>query len=178
MKPTIQHPWRLGLFAVLSVLDLSLTYQLLADGGGTIYESNPFANAWLGKYGWSGLAFYKLLSMSVVVAVAAYVSCSRPVAGGRILTFACIAVAMVVSYSYSLRGTTYNRLIAHADNMPTPQELDRYLKQTAKYAADRERNRKLDSLRSKKVTSNGHPLEENSAPVSFSVADLNAADHQ
>jgi hypothetical protein len=70
---------------------------------GQVYESNPIAEAWLSAYGWSGLVLFKLLIIVVVAAVASFVSLSRPRAGGRILTFACIAVAVVVAYSTHMR---------------------------------------------------------------------------
>jgi hypothetical protein len=43
-----------------------------------------------------------LVIILIVGAVAAFVSLSRPRTGGHILTFACLAVAVVVSYSIHL----------------------------------------------------------------------------
>jgi hypothetical protein len=87
---------------LLSVADLGLTYALIQQGNGEVYESNPIAEAWLNSYGWTGLALFKLAIILVVAAVAVYVSLSRPRTGGHILTFACLAVALVVGYSVHL----------------------------------------------------------------------------
>jgi hypothetical protein len=88
---------------MLSVADLALTYALIRDGDGQVYESNPIAEAWLSAYGWSGLVLFKLLIILIVAALAAVVSLSRPRTGGHILTFACLAVAVVVAYSSQMR---------------------------------------------------------------------------
>jgi hypothetical protein len=98
----IFHPRRLTLYAILSAADLGLTYFLIRQGDGDVYESNPIAEAWLSSYGWVGLAIFKLLIVLIVAAVAAFVSLSRPRTGGHILTFACLAVAVVVGYSVHL----------------------------------------------------------------------------
>jgi hypothetical protein len=90
---------KLGAFAALSVADLALTWHLLATGGGTVCENNPFAGAWLAAFGWAGLALYKTLAVSMVAASAGYVSLHRPRTGARLLTFACWATAAVVLYS-------------------------------------------------------------------------------
>jgi len=102
MNASIFHPIRLVLYAVLSAADLALTYALIQRGDGDVYESNPIAEAWLSSYGWTGLALYKLVIVLIVASVAAFVSLSRPRTGGHILTFACLAVASVVSYSVHL----------------------------------------------------------------------------
>src|SRR6266849_905705 len=102
MKPSIFHPLRLILYAVLSAADLGLTYALIRQGEGDVYESNPIAEAWLSSYGWAGLAVFKLVIVLIVAALAAFVSLSRPRTGGHILTFACLAVAGVVAYSVHL----------------------------------------------------------------------------
>jgi len=102
MSVNIFHPVRLTLYAVLSVADLGLTYVLIQRGNGEVYESNPIAEAWLSSYGWTGLALYKLVIILIVGAVSAFVSLSRPRTGGHILTFACLAVAGVVTYSIHL----------------------------------------------------------------------------
>jgi hypothetical protein len=96
------HPGRLFLYAVLSLLDLVLTYRLMQSSGGHVYESNPIANAWLSKYGWAGLTAFKMASMGLVSMAAILISVRHPQMGARVLTFACSAVAAVVLYSCSL----------------------------------------------------------------------------
>jgi hypothetical protein len=93
------HTGKLLAYLTLSFADLFLTYALLQKTDGAVYEGNPIANAWLTAYGWAGLATFKLVTMLLVAAVAAYVSFYRPQIGGRLLGFACCAVAFVVAYS-------------------------------------------------------------------------------
>jgi Domain of unknown function (DUF5658) len=95
---------RLLLYAALSVVDLVLTYRLLERGGGHVYEGNPVANAWLSAYGWTGLAWFKVGCMALVVGVAGVLCIWRPKTADRLLNFACAAVALVVIYSCSLVG--------------------------------------------------------------------------
>ncbi|HEV3118734.1 MAG TPA: DUF5658 family protein [Gemmataceae bacterium] len=99
---TWAHLLRLGIFATLSIIDLALTYRLIRVGGGYIYESNPFANEWLQRFGWRGLAAYKIMAMALVAIIAIYVSVSRPRVGSRLLNFACLVVCVVVVYSFCM----------------------------------------------------------------------------
>ena len=102
MSISTLHPRRLLLFATLSLLDLALTYKVVRSGGGYVYESNPIANEWLTRFGWSGLAFFKILAMSIAVFSLILVSLYRPRTGSCLLNFACLAVSGVVVYSFSL----------------------------------------------------------------------------
>jgi len=102
MSVKILHPGKLSLYLTLSLADLFLTYRLLQEGGGRVYEGNPIANAWLVAYGWRGLVMFKLLAMLLVGCMAAYVSLYHPQKGGHILQFACCALGLVVIYSCSL----------------------------------------------------------------------------
>jgi hypothetical protein len=92
------HLGKLAVYVALSFADLFLTYTLLHKTDGA-YEGNPIANAWLAAYGWAGLAAFKLVAMLLVTTVAVYVSIYRPQIAGRLLGFACCAVAFVVIYS-------------------------------------------------------------------------------
>jgi hypothetical protein len=96
------HPKKLSIFAALSFADLLLTYQLLQKTGGSVYESNPIANAWLVSYGWAGLVVFKLIAIAVLVSVAGVLSLRQPRLAGEVITFACVAVGGVVLYSCSL----------------------------------------------------------------------------
>jgi hypothetical protein len=174
MKFTFHHPCRLAVFATLSVLDLALTYQLIQESGGRIYESNPIAGAWLSKYGWSGMALYKMLSMSIVVAVAAFISYSRPLAGGRLLTFACAAVALVVGYSYSLKGTAGDRQLAHYDRRWTPEELDRYISRSPKLTQNHGRGSQGQGNRTK-PNSPATRIDAHGSTAAYPVADVDTA---
>jgi hypothetical protein len=89
-------------FGALSLADLVLTWALIVLGGGTVYESNPVAGAWLADYGWRGLLVFKVLAAGLVVAVTFLLVRYRPWAALAIVLFACVAVGMVVWHSYSL----------------------------------------------------------------------------
>src|SRR5260370_5857021 len=104
-------PRRLLLFATLSLLDLALTYKVVRSGGGYVYESNPIANEWLTRFGWTGLAFFKILAMSIAVFSVILVSLYRPRTGSCLLNFACLAVSGVVVYSFSLSNVIGNSLV-------------------------------------------------------------------
>ncbi len=104
MRATIPHFGKLFVFALLSFADLFLTWHLLEQGTGQVYESNPIARWWLEQHGWLGLVLFKLGVVVVVAGLALLISRYRPRAGGCVLTFACSAVALVVLYSSSLAG--------------------------------------------------------------------------
>jgi len=104
------HPGKLILFTSLSAIDLYLTNRLLQQSGGSVYESNPIANAWLTNYGLPGLIAFKAVSMSLVITACYFISISRPRMGGMVLSFACAALVAVVIYSFSLAG---NSLLGH-----------------------------------------------------------------
>jgi hypothetical protein len=95
---------KLILFGVLSVADFLLTWGLIEGGGGQVYETNPIADWWLQSYGWSGLAFFKFLIVGVFTASAVLICLHRPRAGRHLVTFGCVAVAVVVIYSCVLTG--------------------------------------------------------------------------
>jgi Domain of unknown function (DUF5658) len=97
-----RHSGKMLAYVTLSLADLYLTYALVQNSGGLIYESNPIANAWLARYGWTGLALFKLAAMLLVTLAVAYIACYRPQTADRILRFACCAVAFVVVYSFWL----------------------------------------------------------------------------
>src|ERR1700736_6621006 len=93
---------RLFVYGALSCLDLALTYQLIQKGGGFIYESNPVAEEWLRRYGWTGLVCFKLLAVSIAAFSVVLVSVYRPRVGSLLLNFALVVVSVVVLYSFSL----------------------------------------------------------------------------
>jgi hypothetical protein len=91
-------------FLFLSLLDLLLTWWLLEQGDGRVYEGNPIARWWLVQAGWLGLAAFKLGAVLLVGALAAAIACLRPRTGAFVLTFACFVLGGVVLYSSSLAG--------------------------------------------------------------------------
>jgi hypothetical protein len=92
----------LVLFVVLSLVDLCTTFVLIQGGGGKIEEGNPFARAWLLRYGWEGMVIFKMGAMLVVASVVLLLVRYRPLVGAFVVTFACLAVGSVSIYSYHL----------------------------------------------------------------------------
>jgi hypothetical protein len=102
MSATRFHPGKFALYTLLSVADLSLTFFLLTRGKGIIYESNPVASAWLASFGWSGLVVYKALTMALLASIIVFISVHQNRLAGRLLVFACVALAAVVGYSANI----------------------------------------------------------------------------
>jgi hypothetical protein len=98
------HPRKVLLFVVLSLSDLGLTWLLLRQDGGRLYEGNPLAGWCLAAYGWPGLAAFKAATVAAVVGLAACIGRSRPRAGNRVVAFACAAAGVAVGYGCYLAG--------------------------------------------------------------------------
>jgi hypothetical protein len=96
------HPAKLALYTALSIADLYCTYVLVQQTNGSAYEANPLAAVWLSRYGWSGLAFFKLMAVAFVTVVAMGVSWTRPNAGAFVLKFACTTTMVVILYSWMM----------------------------------------------------------------------------
>jgi hypothetical protein len=89
------------LFAILSALDLLLTFALLrADAGA--YESNPVAAACLEQHGWSGLALYKVGAVAAFTGAVLLLIRRRPKVGAVMVTLGCLILLSVTSYSHRL----------------------------------------------------------------------------
>jgi hypothetical protein len=103
------HARKILLFGLLSAADLFLTWRLLRQADGQVYESNPIANWWLVSYGWPGLAAFKLAVVVLAMGLSIVLSRAHPRAGARVLEFACSALLVVVLYSCSLFGLLAQR---------------------------------------------------------------------
>jgi hypothetical protein len=90
------------LFGLLGLLDLALTTTLLTQGHGKVYESNPFASAWMARFGWPGLVAFKFLAIVVAGSASAILCRRRPLVGRVVLAFACLAGMAVNAYSIFL----------------------------------------------------------------------------
>jgi hypothetical protein len=101
----------LVLYAGLSVTDFALTYALVTEG--VAYEANPVAAAWLHRYGWAGLAWFKALGAAVFAVPAVLVARRRPRTGALLVTLGCLVMVWVVVYS--------NGLLAQAAQPPRPE---------------------------------------------------------
>ena len=91
----------LALYVLLSVADLKLTASLLRAND-EAFESNPVAAACLERYGWRGLAVYKAAGVVAFAGAVILLIRHRPKAGAGVVTFGCVALLSVTTYSYSL----------------------------------------------------------------------------
>lgn len=101
----LEHTGKQLSFALLSVADLTMTWALIRDGLGSVYESNPVAAWCLHGYGWAGMAVFKALMVLTSGGLSEVISRYRPRTGGRVLVLGCIITASVVLYSGYLYGT-------------------------------------------------------------------------
>jgi Domain of unknown function (DUF5658) len=90
------------LFVLLSGADLALTCALLRHPAGGHYEANWLAHSALARFGFTGLAAYKGLTVLLAGLLVNLLARSRPAAARRLGAFACLAVGAVVLYSAAL----------------------------------------------------------------------------
>jgi hypothetical protein len=88
-------------FGAVSLLDLLLTWLLLAGSGGA-YEANPLAAAVLARLGWAGLAAFKAAAVAAVLALALAIGRRRGGAAVAVLRLGSAVVAVVLGYSLCL----------------------------------------------------------------------------
>jgi hypothetical protein len=79
-----------------------LTWVVIQQGEGQIYESNPVARWFLTRGGWLGLTAFKLGSVALVTALALVIASYRARLGRLVLSFGCVSSLAVVVYSTSL----------------------------------------------------------------------------
>jgi hypothetical protein len=92
-------PW-MALFAVVSALDLLLTWMLLKEGAAV--EANPLAAKILARFGWWGLGLFKASGVAVVLALGFVISRKSRPATRHLLQFASCILVLVVAYSSCL----------------------------------------------------------------------------
>jgi len=90
----------MAVFAVVSALDLFLTWTLVKDGAAE--ETNPLAAEILARFGWWGLSLFKAGAVAVVLALAFVISRKSRPAAGRLLQFASCILVLVIAYSSCL----------------------------------------------------------------------------
>ncbi|HYT94516.1 MAG TPA: DUF5658 family protein [Gemmataceae bacterium] len=90
------------LFVLLSAADLALTCYLLGQSNGQFYEANWLAGSVLTRFGFAGLAVFKVLMVVFVSTLVGIIAARRPSAARRVASFACLAVGIVVVYSVTL----------------------------------------------------------------------------
>ena len=96
-----------ALFVIASVLDVMMTYLLLAwvagpDGRALFYESNPVARYVLDGWGVRGIVFFKFANVAFVETIAHLVALKRIELARRLLEFGTLVVSAVVLYSMVL----------------------------------------------------------------------------
>jgi hypothetical protein len=89
-----------SLFLLFSVADVVLTVALLYRGG--FAESNPVARFFLNSWGPKGLVYFKVSLVATVCLIAQFIAFKRIETARRLLSFAALAVAVVVAYSLVL----------------------------------------------------------------------------
>lgn len=96
--------WLAGLavFVALSATDFAQTYALIETGGGSVYEANPVAAPWLERYGWQGLAAYKVAAVVVVAGVVVVLAGRSRRAATGVAALGCVALLSVTLYSRDL----------------------------------------------------------------------------
>jgi hypothetical protein len=110
----------LALYALLNVADFGLTSALLRANDGA-YESNPFAAACLEQHGWRGLAVYKAAGVVAFAGSLVLLIRHRPKAGAAVVTFGCVVLLFVTTYSHGLLKAAERE---KAELSLTPQEVE------------------------------------------------------
>ncbi|HEV8062143.1 MAG TPA: DUF5658 family protein [Gemmataceae bacterium] len=91
------HIEKLGFCLIaLSIFDLILTYFLLCSYSADVYEANPVAEWFLMRWNILGMTFFKFTLVAVVIVSSEIIERHRPRWGNYVLTFACMAVGLVV----------------------------------------------------------------------------------
>jgi hypothetical protein len=121
----VSHPRKLCLFVVLSLADLALTWVLLERSEGRACESNPVAAWWLARFGWAGLAGFKVAIVLLVAGLALLLARRLPDAAGRVLAFGCAALLAVVLYSGFLVQGVRAEVAERTEAEAVGQDLDR-----------------------------------------------------
>ena len=87
-------------FLLFSVADVVLTVKLLSHGGHV--ESNPVARFFLYSWGPKGLVYFKFALVAAVCVIAQIIALKRIEIARMVLSFALLAVGVVVAYSSGL----------------------------------------------------------------------------
>jgi hypothetical protein len=111
------------LFLLLSLADLALTWWLLTQAGGAVYESNPLAGWCLANHGWLGLAAFKVALVVLVLGLATIICRQRPRVAGHLLRFGCAVLGVVVVYGSALAYQADARLEAANEEVAADREV-------------------------------------------------------
>jgi hypothetical protein len=98
-----------GLYAILSIADLILTFNLLRVNRAA-YESNPIAARCLEQFGWGGLTAYKAGAVLIFISATALIARRRPTVGAGVVTFGCAVLFSVTTYSQNLIEDAHGKI--------------------------------------------------------------------
>jgi hypothetical protein len=137
----------LGLYALLSAADWTLTFALLRAHPGA-FESNPVAAACLERHGWGGLALYKAGGVLMFVGAVYLLARRRPVVAAGVVGVGCAALLSVVTYTHGLICEAHQqRTLTAAGWPPTPEEGSDLIAipETCWFASERPTDSRTDS---------------------------------
>lgn len=89
-------------YVVANALDVLMTWILLTHDRVTFIESNPVARYFLYGWGLTGMLYFKILIVCVVILICQVIARSRMHVARRLLYFATATVSLVVLYSVGL----------------------------------------------------------------------------
>ena len=94
-------------FVLISLLDLFMTFLLLyfSNRGmmrNVVVESNPVARYFISGWGTTGLVWFKIGMVTLIVLATQVVAAKRPVVAQLVLNWAALFVGSVVAYSVFL----------------------------------------------------------------------------
>ena len=96
---SVRLPTETARFALLSLVDLLLTYLLLLQTHVRFVEANPVARFFINHWGPKGMVWFKAGMVALVITAAQIVAWKRPETAKWLLNFATLAVTLVVLYS-------------------------------------------------------------------------------
>ncbi len=88
-----------AMFILVNVLDIYITYMLLAVGGS---EANPVARFFLDRWGFDGMIFFKMMIIAFYCVVTLVIAGHHLERAKSLLRFGTVVVAVVVIYGSCL----------------------------------------------------------------------------
>jgi uncharacterized membrane protein YqhA len=96
------HPQETLILAIVSALDVVMTYTLLTRDDGGFIESNPFAKYFLDRWGMAGMAYFKASMTLLVCVITQIVARKNSTLSKQVLGLATLIIVAVVIYSVGL----------------------------------------------------------------------------
>ena len=119
------HPQETLILAVVSALDVIMTYYLLTRDDGGFTESNPIAKYFLDRWGMAGMAYFKASMTLVVCVITQIVARKNPVLAQQVLGLATLIIVAVVIYSVRLHFQHHqvSEMFEASDSIAAPRFL-------------------------------------------------------